>query len=83
MSNVDDPMLREYALTNLRDVLSTLRSYDRASVARDRAHAVPRDWRSDRLEAARSWAQIAEALRPEPEKVHIHLGSRSASRVPG
>lgn len=65
-------VLREYALNNLRAVVAGLREYDRQSTAAERAKAIPKGWRPDRLLAAAQWAQIAEALRSEPV-IHYEL----------
>lgn len=62
-----DEQLRRYALGNLRATLTRLKDGDRSTAPATTAEA---SWRELYLNKAAKWAQIAEALRPEPSTCH-------------
>lgn len=57
-----DQTLRNYALGNLRAAVRRLKDGDDAVSTPSGG----RDWRAVQLDKAVKWAQIAEALRPDP-----------------
>ncbi|MFF5973670.1 hypothetical protein ACFY7C_19295 [Streptomyces sp. NPDC012769] len=59
-----DAALRSFALENLRDTMCRLKDGDLGLDVP--MSSVDRAWRETYLNRAAKWAQIAEALRPEP-----------------
>lgn len=63
-----DGILRRHALDKVRTIVARLRDGDPAVEVKNES-----EWRHNKLTQAAKWAQIAEALRPDPEPKPVEV----------